>query len=76
MRKRYSPEQMREAVALARVAGAEVAADTLSIDPRTVRGWLGKAGEPPELQGSASQWSQALELAVIPREVVDKREPA
>jgi hypothetical protein len=63
MPKRYSPEQMREAVALARVVGAEVAAETLGMDARTVRGWLAKAGDPPELQGSASQWTQALELA-------------
>ena len=33
------------------------------MDARTVRGWLAKAGDPPELQGSASQWTQALELA-------------
>jgi hypothetical protein len=63
MRKRYTPEQMREAVALARVASAEVAAETLGMDVRTVRKWLSAAGDPPELQGSASQWSQALELA-------------
>jgi len=63
VRKAYSHEQVREAVALARVVGAEVAAETLGMDARTVRGWLAKAGDPPELQGSASQWSQALELA-------------
>jgi transposase-like protein len=63
MRKAYTLAQQQEAVALARVAGAELAAEQLGIDPRTVRKWLAAAGHRPELDGSASQWRSALELA-------------
>jgi hypothetical protein len=63
MRIAYTSAQKREAVALARVAGAEAAAEALGIDPRTVRGWLARAGDPPELEGNAAAWQRAFDLA-------------
>jgi hypothetical protein len=59
----YSGAQKREAVALARAAGAEYAAESLGVDPRTVRKWLEAAGDPPELDGTAAGWTQLLDLA-------------
>jgi hypothetical protein len=63
MRIAYTGAQKREAVALARVAGIEAAADSLRIDPRTVRGWVAQAGDPPELDGNAAAWQRAFDLA-------------
>lgn len=60
----YSDAQRREAVALARVIGAEAASKQLGIGGKdTVRGWMLAAGDPPELQGSAEGWSRLLDLA-------------
>jgi transposase-like protein len=62
-RVRYSDAQKREAVALARVMGADSAAASLHIDPRTVRKWSAQAGHGPELDGSAEGWQRLLDLA-------------
>jgi hypothetical protein len=59
----YSGEQRREAVALGRVAGAEAAARTLGIDPRTIRRWSEQAGDRAELDGTAEGWQRFLDLA-------------
>jgi hypothetical protein len=59
----YTNAQKAEAVALARVAGAELAAQQLGIDPRTIHSWMDQAGDPPELEGSAEGWRQLLDLA-------------
>jgi hypothetical protein len=50
MPRKYPQETRLEAVALSRLAGADVAARQLGIDVRTVREWLGEAGDPPELR--------------------------
>ncbi|MFL5686601.1 MAG: transposase [Chloroflexota bacterium] len=62
-RKRYTAAQKAEAVALARVSGAGHAAEQLGIDVRTIRAWVGAAGDPPELDGTAAGWQQLLDLA-------------
>ena len=59
----YTTAQKREAVALARVAGVEAAAQSLGIDRRTVRRWSDQAGDRPELDGSAEGWQRLLDLA-------------
>jgi hypothetical protein len=43
--------------------GAEAAAESLGIDPRTVRKWSAQAGGRPELDGSAEGWQRLLDLA-------------
>ena len=48
---------------MARVAGADAAAQSLGIDPRTVRKWSDQAGNRPELDGSAEGWQRLLDLA-------------
>jgi hypothetical protein len=63
MRIAYTSAQKREAVALARVAGIEAAAESLGIDPRTVRKWSAQAGDRPELDGNAAAWQRAFDLA-------------
>ena len=62
-RKRYTPAQQAEAVAIARSAGAKYAAEHLGMDVRTVRSYLDAAGDPPELDGTASGWKQLIDLA-------------
>ena len=59
----YTTAQKQEAVALARVAGVEAAAQSLGIDRRTVRKWSDQAGDRPELDGSAEGWQRLLDLA-------------
>jgi hypothetical protein len=63
MRIAYTTTQRREAVALSRVVGVEAAAASLNIDPRTIRGWVARAGHPPELEGNAAAWQRAFDLA-------------
>jgi hypothetical protein len=63
MRIAYSSAQKREAVALARITGAEAAAASLGIDPRTVRKWAAQAGDAPGLEGNAAAWQRAFDLA-------------
>lgn len=62
-RRSYSPAQQAEAVALARSGGAELAATTMGMDVRYVRKLLAKAGDPPELDGTADGWQRLLTLA-------------
>lgn len=62
-RRSYSPAQQAEAVALARSGGAELAAQQMGMDPRYVRKLLAKAGDPPELDGTADGWQRLLTLA-------------
>ena len=47
MRKAYTTAQKQEAVALARVMGAEAAGKQLGIDPRTIVKWVSQAGDRP-----------------------------
>lgn len=64
MRISYSPAQKIEAVALARVVGAEAAADEMALDPRTVRKWQAEAGVPPSLDVEGGTWQALHDLAV------------
>lgn len=60
----YSEAQRREAVALARVIGADAASKSLGIGGKdTVRRWLADAGDAPALRGSADGWTKLLDVA-------------
>jgi transposase-like protein len=63
MRKAYTTAQKQEAVALARVMGAEAAGKQLGIDPRTIVKWVSQAGDRPELDGDAGTWQRLFDLA-------------
>jgi transposase-like protein len=63
MRKAYTTAQKQEAVALARVMGAEAAGKQLGIDPRTIVKWMSQAGDRPELDGDAGTWQRLFDLA-------------
>jgi transposase-like protein len=63
MRTAYKPAQKQEAVALCRVMGAGAAGQQLGIDPRTIRGWMAQAGDPPELDGDEGTWQRLFDLA-------------
>lgn len=57
MRKRVTPAQKAEAVALAAVVGAETAAAQLGWDPRSVRKWAGQAGTAPADAIARTDWA-------------------
>lgn len=61
---RYTGPQKAEAVALARVVGAEIAADQLGIDPRSVLEWMRKAGEGPWDDAPPGGWRDLMSLAL------------
>lgn len=63
MRKAYTAAQKAEAIALGVVMGAEGAAESLGMDPRTVRKWMAKAGKAPEIEAPETGWRSLLELA-------------
>lgn len=63
MRKAYSPAQIAEAVSLATIVGAEAAARQLGIDPRTIRGWMERAGKAPADALTSPDWQQLGDLA-------------
>lgn len=60
----YTEPQKLEAVALARTVGADIAADQLGIDVKTVRRWLAKAGDAPELGADPGTWRALMDLAI------------
>lgn len=63
MPRKYSPERRLEAVALARLTGAEAAAKQLGIDVRTVRGWQAAAGDQPELTAPGDKLQAIFDAA-------------
>lgn len=65
----YSEAQKREAVALARIVGADLASSQLGIGGKdTIRKWMAQAGAPSELQGSPAVWGRIQELALAKAE--------
>jgi hypothetical protein len=68
--KAYSRTQIAEAIALGRVIGSEAAGKQLGIQPRTIRGWMAKAGDPPELQGDGPSWARLHSLAMARAEAM------
>lgn len=63
--KPYPPAKRAEAVALARVMGADAAAAELGMpDARPIRRWLAEAGDAPELQADPGTWRALLDVAM------------
>ena len=61
----YSPEFRRAAVALGRAVGADIASRELGITGKdTLRNWMLKAGDPPELAGEPDDWRTLSEIAL------------
>src|SRR6188472_3971409 len=64
MPRKHSPELRAEAIALARVMGAEAAGKQLGIDHRRIVVWAQETGQPLGLELPASTWEILRDLAV------------
>jgi hypothetical protein len=59
----YSREVMAQAVSLAVVIGAAAASERLGMHPRTIIGWMARAGKQPRDAITSSDWATLGELA-------------